>query len=489
MRIRKNVNEIKDGTLLWYSKAVEEMKKRDITDPTSWWYQAAIHGFGLSEQTDPEHGEPWSQYSIWEQAAGLPTNKVKAEALARDITNKGFWQQCQHGSWFFLPWHRMYLQYFEEIVSKTIVDLGGPEDWALPYWNYCDGNNQHLNTTEQSHALLLPPEFGTTAPNPDFPGLWMKERVHYGVSHRDAACENSMERATFASAKGEKAGFGGFQNTFSHASDTFGALESNPHNLIHVAIAGAMGDPDTAALDPIFWLHHANIDRLWQNWIEQGHSNADSSNWLNQSFDFHNANAQHVSPKVNSVLKTEELGYTYSRNYPLTTTLDKLMISNITQPKEKEMFDTIGATSSSLKLTSEAVKTPIEFLPSNKSKANLSALDSAEAPERTSVIIMLENITGNGVIAPIDVYIRALNSSERLYVGRIGLFGLKQASTPSAQHAGTGLNTQLDATEVFHALRGQANWQLEDIHIEIEPSRKLGASNATIGRISIKAEV
>ena len=24
--------------------------------------------------------------------------------------------------------------------------------------------------------------------------------------------------------------------------------------------------PMTAALDPIFWLHHANIDRLWEWW-------------------------------------------------------------------------------------------------------------------------------------------------------------------------------------------------------------------------------
>ena len=50
-----------------------------------------------------------------------------------------------------------------------------------------------------------------------------------------------------------------------------------------------MGDPDTAAQDPIFWLHHANIDRLWNQWIEQGGGRADPTDaaWLNTTFTFY----------------------------------------------------------------------------------------------------------------------------------------------------------------------------------------------------------
>ena len=45
--------------------------------------------------------------------------------------------------------------------------------------------------------------------------------------------------------------------------------------IVHVLVGGSdpnsnlpglMSDPDTAGLDPIFWLHHANIDRLWEVW-------------------------------------------------------------------------------------------------------------------------------------------------------------------------------------------------------------------------------
>jgi hypothetical protein len=39
-----------------------------------------------------------------------------------------------------------------------------------------------------------------------------------------------------------------------------------PHNFVHVDIGGLMESPSTAGRDPIFWLHHANIDRLWEVW-------------------------------------------------------------------------------------------------------------------------------------------------------------------------------------------------------------------------------
>jgi Common central domain of tyrosinase len=31
--------------------------------------------------------------------------------------------------------------------------------------------------------------------------------------------------------------------------------------------AGLMGNVASAAFDPIFWLHHSNVDRLWQKWM------------------------------------------------------------------------------------------------------------------------------------------------------------------------------------------------------------------------------
>ncbi len=88
-----------DPIISGYAKAVKVLQARPASDPTSWAYQAAIHG---------------------------------TEAKP----NQALWNQCQHGTWFFLPWHRMFLYHFEEIVRAAVIEAGGPADWALPYWNY-----------------------------------------------------------------------------------------------------------------------------------------------------------------------------------------------------------------------------------------------------------------------------------------------------------------------------------------------------------------
>src|SRR3989337_1126764 len=103
-RTRRDVWQVPewDESLIWYARAIAEMQRRPLSDPRSWRYQAAIHEFNGSASTP-----------------GVPPD-------ARRCGN-----QCKDGSWFFLPWHRWYLLYFEEIVGATVVQLGGPPDWAL----------------------------------------------------------------------------------------------------------------------------------------------------------------------------------------------------------------------------------------------------------------------------------------------------------------------------------------------------------------------
>jgi hypothetical protein len=38
------------------------------------------------------------------------------------------------------------------------------------------------------------------------------------------------------------------------------------HGSVHIWVGGLMSSPGTAAADPIFWMHHANLDRLWWVW-------------------------------------------------------------------------------------------------------------------------------------------------------------------------------------------------------------------------------
>ncbi len=87
-----------DPVMLAYARGVAVMQARPASDPTSWSYQAAMHA---TTQT--------------------PTRPL--------------WNECQHHKWHFPSWHRMYLYYFERIVRAAVVSVGGPDDFALPYWN------------------------------------------------------------------------------------------------------------------------------------------------------------------------------------------------------------------------------------------------------------------------------------------------------------------------------------------------------------------
>jgi hypothetical protein len=129
VRIQEDVTKLTrwDDTLLWYAKAVASLRAKPLTDPTSWRYQAAIHAY--RRELDPL--------------------AVDGEALPSNADQSRFWGKCQHGGWYFLPWHRAYLACFEQIVRAEIVKLGGPDAWALPYWNYSD--------PDDPHALLVRP--------------------------------------------------------------------------------------------------------------------------------------------------------------------------------------------------------------------------------------------------------------------------------------------------------------------------------------------
>jgi tyrosinase len=59
-----------------------------------------------------------------------------------------------------------------------------------------------------------------------------------------------------------------------HQYAQFRNLEGDPHGSAHVSFTGAIQSIGTAATDPVFFMLHANVDRLWAKW-----------QWLNHRFD------------------------------------------------------------------------------------------------------------------------------------------------------------------------------------------------------------
>jgi tyrosinase-like protein/polyphenol oxidase-like protein len=269
--IRRNVWSLPAGdpTVDAYADAVAAMQARHDDDPTSWSYQAAMHG-SLASPAKP------------------------------------LWNGCQHQGWFFLAWHRLFIYYFESIVRAAIIEAGGPKDWALPFWAYAAGGKQ----------ATLPTAFRDPTVDGEKNPLFVAER-NPGIN-QGLALPSAITSASAALSRPRLRGrsqFGGGATGVAQFAQHTGQVEQTPHNDVHSLVGGRTGwmnDPDQAAQDPIFWLHHSNIDRLWFLWSKPPHENPTDPRWAQQKFSFFDEHANRVDKTPADALDiANQLGYTY----------------------------------------------------------------------------------------------------------------------------------------------------------------------------------
>jgi Common central domain of tyrosinase/Polyphenol oxidase middle domain len=201
------------------------------------------------------------------------------------------WRTCEHGSLEFLSWHRMYLYWFERIIRKQ----SGDPNFALPFWNYELASERHL-----------PPPFGAAGTGLHVPDADRGSGWNAGTSFLQASTVSTagcLPQLAF--------------NSFS------GNLEGTPHAAVHIAFGstgGWMGSVSTAAQDPIFYLHHCNIDRIWNAWLAQGGGRSNpltDSTWKTKKFVFFDENAKQVTMTGCDILRAQEqLNYTYAGEPP-----------------------------------------------------------------------------------------------------------------------------------------------------------------------------
>lgn len=182
-------------------------------------------------------------------------------------------QMQVHFSWSFLPWHRAYLYHFEEILKAAV----GNSQLTLPYWDW-----------EKDRAL--PAQFWGDSTN----SLYNNTRF---VTPQDTLPDEDVDASDPLDAI-DFAAFGG-------ELDRSGLLEVGAHAAVHNWVGGDMRRFSTAGRDPIFWLHHANLDRLWDVWLKSSatHANPDDQQWLDRRFTFTNPSGQNVEISVNDAQK------------------------------------------------------------------------------------------------------------------------------------------------------------------------------------------
>ncbi|MGI8515244.1 MAG: tyrosinase family protein, partial [Acidimicrobiia bacterium] len=72
----------------------------------------------------------------------------------------------------------------------------------------------------------------------------------------------------FVGNESDPAGFGSGKAQSHHGGASQDILESQPHNNIHNQTGGFMSDM-FSPVDPLFFMHHSNIDRLWDVWTRK----------------------------------------------------------------------------------------------------------------------------------------------------------------------------------------------------------------------------
>jgi tyrosinase len=145
----------------------------------------------------------------------------------------------QHGSERFLPWHRVYLILLEQALKAVHPDV------SIPYWDWTNASEQSFPTWLTSVKPTVPmPSPMTPITVTRFPGTSADLATIVGN------VPNVMAQSTFSSFTGSLEGV---------------------HGMVHVWVGGTMSMIPTAPADPIFWMHHCNIDRLWWQW-QQGNA-------------------------------------------------------------------------------------------------------------------------------------------------------------------------------------------------------------------------
>ncbi len=105
-------------------------------------------------------------------------------------------------------------------------------------------------------------------------------------------------------------------------------LEINPHNRGHNWVGGIMSNPMDSPMDPLFYMHHANIDRIWSEWQEiPGNENKKSEvNHENSLLDPW-ADKWNIS-NVHKISDLGELTYSYAPVATQTDTIANFEILN-----------------------------------------------------------------------------------------------------------------------------------------------------------------
>jgi tyrosinase len=159
-------------------------------------------------------------------------NQISTYGQLVEIHNVSSVNHFQHGTPRFLPWHRIYLLVFEQALRGLHPDV------TIPYWDWTQSSEQAIPAWLENFTptVVTPTQTINVIRAPQSP---------QDLANIASNINNIMQLTDF---------------------DSFTAQLEGVHGAVHVWVGGSMSLIRTAPADPIFWMHHANVDRLWWMW-------------------------------------------------------------------------------------------------------------------------------------------------------------------------------------------------------------------------------
>eukprot|EP00246_Nothoceros_aenigmaticus_P003300 TRINITY_DN1434_c0_g1_i1.p1 TRINITY_DN1434_c0_g1~~TRINITY_DN1434_c0_g1_i1.p1 ORF type:complete len:428 (+),score=47.10 TRINITY_DN1434_c0_g1_i1:30-1286(+) len=294
IRVRQAAHLVNETYAEKFSRAYELMKALPDDDPRSWMQQSNLHCL---------YGQPFIRHQQnCDQDYGI------------------------HKNWLLLPFHRWFLFFYERILATLIDDV----DFALPYWNW---DNQ---SPVEPLANVVPAMFNDPV---KYPGLYDKKRqlsntegpkiinLSYKTDfHMDSVSEDEMRDINNAflhqvfveaSRHDRDLVFSYPQRRGEPVPVYGGYFEAGAHGSIHfwtgVDSKEDMGMAYAAARDPLFFGHHANVDRLWNVWrsLEGGRTNYDDPDWYDAEFVLYDEMGELVKVKASDSVDDIKMGFVY----------------------------------------------------------------------------------------------------------------------------------------------------------------------------------
>ena len=263
-----------------------------LTDVERDKFLAAVLGLKnkIANPTDPVN-ERVSVYDQFVAIHGTVMRLTMPDGISRNFG---------HRNSMFLPWHRLYIKEFESELQEIDPTV------TLPYWDWTARSqtgsrlfqDDFIGPVYSQPRVVASGYFAQNAPSPEpiwwpagLEGWFIREELQpYLAQLPDGSMPGESDlRGSLVRGGGDTADFASRSviNSLINQSDyssfrlaleagVFSGANGSPtHNFGHNWVGGHMGT-GTSPNDPIFFMHHCFVDKIWADWQANGHEGEDN---------------------------------------------------------------------------------------------------------------------------------------------------------------------------------------------------------------------